>query len=868
MYYLKGHPFGAIRQNWLLTIFLPILWLCRDFFVLLSPEIILFSMKRLFLSILLMLLLVLPGFAQGMSDTQVLQYIQREVKAGTSQSQIAVKLMQRGVDMKQIQRVRQLYEKQNGTSATSSSSRTSSAGVITTDSRLRESNGAVRVDAQGNPLYTSYNGYNPIGESLEVRPDLDTRPNVYIKDSVNLTVNGKRVFGRDIFNKRSLSFEPNMNIATPASYVVGPGDQVAIDVYGASQTSKTYEVSPEGTIIIEGFGPIEIGGLTVAQANQKIKDQLGQRYRQSSIRMTVGQTRTITVNVMGEVSAPGTYTLSAFASVFHALYMAGGVNGLGTLRNIKVYRGGRQLSVVDVYDYILNGRLSGNVRLADGDVIVVGPYDCIVDVTGNVKRPMAYEMKKNESVATLLKYAGGYAPKAFKKAVRLSRIGGEHLSGHSVSEFEMADFRLQDGDSVIVDSIDGRYENTVSVSGAVFHAGMYDLGDCSTVRALIENAGGLTEEAFVARAVLHRMKADRTRRVVSVDIDGIMSGAVADMPLENEDELFIPYRIEAMSRRTVTIHGEVQFPGTYEFADDETIEDLILQAGGPTDATSTARVDVSRRISDPAATTSDKTIAQSFSFPIREGYKIQVDPGFTLKPYDEVYVRKSPGYQPQRNIQVLGEVLFEGDYALPTKNLRLSEAIKAAGGVTAEAYVRGARVERVLNEDERFRVETLMKMARQQTGRGLDTTIVTRTDSIYYVGIHLDKALEHPGSDYDIILREGDRLVVPEYNGTVKINGNVMYPNTVAYSDGKDYKWYINQAGGYGNNARRSRTYILYQNGTVSKAKGNAKIEPGCEIIVPSKTRTTQQTIATIGSLGTSMATIVTLLVSVMNLLK
>ena len=446
-----------------------------------------------------------------MSDSQVMDFVRREVQAGTSQSQIAVKLMQRGVDMKQIQRVRQLYEKQNGTSATSSPSRTSSAGVITTDSRLRESNGAVRVDAQGNPLYTSSNGYNPVGESQEMRPDLDTRPNVYIKDSVNLTVNGKRVFGRDIFNKRSLSFEPNMNIATPASYVVGPGDQVAIDVYGASQTSKTYEVSPEGTIIIEGFGPIEIGGLTVAQANQKIKDQLGQRYRQSSIRMTVGQTRTITVNVMGEVSAPGTYTLSAFASVFHALYMAGGVNGLGTLRNIKVYRGGRQLSVVDVYDYILNGRLSGNVRLADGDVIVVGPYDCIVDITGNVKRPMAYEMKKNESVATLLKYAGGFAPKAFKKAVRLSRIGGEHLSGHSVSEFEMADFRLQDGDSVIVDSIDGRYENTVSVSGAVFHAGMYDLGDCSTVRALIENAGGLTEEAFVARAVLHPRRRDRPR---------------------------------------------------------------------------------------------------------------------------------------------------------------------------------------------------------------------------------------------------------------------------------------------------------------------------------------------------------------------
>ena len=675
-------------------------------------------------------------------------------------------------------------------------------------------------------------------------------------------------YGRDIFNKDKLSFEPNMNIATPASYVVGPGDKVFVDVYGASQKSDQFEVSPDGTIVINDFGPIHIAGLTVSQANEKIKDQLGQRYRSSRIQMTVGQTRTITVNVMGEVSVPGTYTLSAFASVFHALYMAGGVNGVGTLRNIKVYRGGRQFSVVAVSLKKINGRLTGNVRLQDNDVIVVGPYDCIVDVTGSVKRPMAYEMKKNESVATLLKYAGGFSSKAYTKAVRLERTSGDHYSAHNITEFEMANFHLADGDSLIVDSIQKRYENSVSISGGVFHPGNYDLDGSTTVRTLIERAGGLTEDAFVARAVLHRMKPDRTRRIVAVDVDGIMSGMVADIPLENEDELFIPYRIEAMSRRTLTIHGEVQFPGTYEYADDMTIEDLILQAGGPTDATSTARVDISRRVNDPSATASDRTIAHSYSFPIKEGYKVETNPGFTLMPYDEVYVRKSPGYQPQRNIEVMGEVLFEGKYALPTKNLRLSEAIKAAGGVTQEAYVRGARVERLLNDDEKFRVDNLMKMARQQMGRGLDTTTVTRTDSIYYVGIHLDKALEHPGSDYDIILREGDRLVVPEYTGTVKINGNVMYPNTVAYSEGKDYKWYVNQAGGYGNRAKKSRTYILYQNGTVSKAKGGTKIEPGCEIIVPTKTTTTQQTIANIGSIGTSMATIVTLLVSVMNLLK
>ena len=504
-------------------------------------------MKRILCSIVLLLSLVLSASGQSMSDTQVLQYIQREMKAGTSQSQIAVHLMQRGVDMKQIQRVRQQYEKQAGNAMSGSTSSTKSASSTsssTAGSRLRQSNGAVRVDEEGNPLYTSVNGYNALGFEEQEPSDLDRRPNVFVKDSVNLLVNGKKVFGRDIFNKRSLSFEPSMNIATPTSYVVGPGDKVFVDVYGASQKSDQFEVSPDGTIVINDFGPIHIAGLTVSQANEKIKDQLGQRYRSSRIQMTVGQTRTITVNVMGEVSVPGTYTLSAFASVFHALYMAGGVNGVGTLRNIKVYRGGRQFSVVDVYDYILNGRLTGNVRLQDNDVIVVGPYDCIVDVTGSVKRPMAYEMKKNESVATLLKYAGGFSSKAYTKAVRLERTSGDHYSAHNITEFEMANFHLADGDSLIVDSIQKRYENSVSISGGVFHPGNYDLDGSTTVRTLIERAGGLTEDAFVARAVLHRMKPDRTRRIVAVDVDGIMSGMVADIPLENEDELFIPYRHE------------------------------------------------------------------------------------------------------------------------------------------------------------------------------------------------------------------------------------------------------------------------------------------------------------------------------------
>ena len=830
---------------------------------------------------MLFILSAVLSHAQGMSDAQVMRYIQREVKAGTSQSQIAVKLMQRGVDMKQLQRVRQQVTASQGTSA--SKTATASGGSVDGSSRLRRSNGSVMVDAQGNPLYSQTNGF-AMGAAGEIE-DIASRPNVYLPDSMSTMVNGKHVFGRDIFNRRMLTFEPNMNIATPANYVVGAGDRVIIDVYGASQKSEQLEVSPDGTITVEGFGPIHLAGLTVSAANEKIKQELGQRYKSSNIRMTVGQTRTISVNVMGEVTAPGTYTLSAFATVFHAIYMAGGVTGVGTLRSIKVYRGGRQLTVVDVYDYILNGKLAGNVRLADNDVIVVGPYDCLVDISGQVKRPMAYEMRKGESLATLLKYAGGFTSKAYKKGIQVNRVSGEQYSAYNVQEFDISSFKLMDGDSVTVDSILERYANTVQIKGAVFHPGMFDLGGTNnTVRSLIESAGGLTEDAFTAHAVLHRMKPDRVRKVLSVDIEGIMAGTIADMPLENEDILFIPFRNETLNERTLTIHGEVQMPGIYEYAEDETVEDFILQAGGLTDAASTARVDVSRRISDPGATQASDEIANMYSFVVKDGMVVDGDRSFTLEPYDEVYVRRSPAYQPQRNVLIEGEVLFPGNYALTTKNQRISELVKAAGGVTDQAYVRGARIERVMTEDEKFRNRQVLDLVRQkgqnagldmvmQDEEAADYDINQARDSVendtvrYSVGIELDKALANPGSDYDVTLKEGDRLIVPEYNGTVKINGNVMYPNTVAYSDGKRYKWYVNQAGGFGSRAKKSRTFVVYQNGTVSKAK-KARIEPGCEIIVPSKTTTPTEVIGQIGAVGTSMATLLTLLISVVNLVK
>ena len=805
-------------------------------------------MKKIIFSLFLSMMTV-AMMAQGMTDSQVAQFIQREMKAGTNQSQIVTKLVQRGVKVDQIRRVKAQYEKQQRQVASDATTGSSNDKTI----RLRQSSNAEQTSQEILPMETV--GDAPLSEMDRA---------LAVQDSLNVSLqNTKKVFGRDIFNNRALSFEPAMNIATPQNYLVGPGDQIIVDVYGASQRTVSETVSPDGTITIPGYGPIQLAGLSVSAAKEKLRSTLGSRYSSSRINMTVGQTRSILINVMGEVKVPGTYTLSAFATVFHALYMAGGINDLGTLRNIKVFRGGHQISTVDIYDYILNGRMTGNVRLQDNDVIIVGPYDALVEIEGNVKRPMFYEMRKNESVSTLLKYAGGFTGNAYKKSVRLHRKTGRLKSVYNVEEFDMSSFQVDDGDIVSVDSILDRYENMVEIKGAIFRPGLYQLGnEINSVRSLIQHAEGVTEDAFTARGVMHRMKADRTLEVIPVDVKGILSGTSPDIPLKNEDVLFIPTQSDLQQQRTLTIHGEVMYPGPYQYADNETLEDLILQAGGLTDAASIAKVDVSRRIVDPKATTSSKVIAKTYTFSLKDGFVIDGTPGFILEPYDEVYVRRSPGYQVQRNITVSGEVLFEGEQTLSTKNMRISDAIKMAGGVTSDAYVRGARLERKLNDDEKARRKFLMKQLRYQS----DDKDTINTDQLdlgdtYTVGIYMDKALENPGSEYDVVLREGDRIVVPEYNGTVKISGNVMYPNTVSYHPGKSYKYYIKQAGGFGNRAKKSKTWILYQNGTMAIVGHGTKIEPGCEIIVPTKIPFDYSKLSQLIQIGTNMTSLVAMIV-------
>ena len=866
-------------------------------------------MKKYAILALLLALSVNTVYAQSssMTDDQVMRYVVKEHDKGTSNAQIVTKLMQQGVDISQIRRVRNKYErqiKQGGISGTSEE-------VPEKDvSRLRTNNGKTREDytiaSKKAEKYSNYrvnakedaNFAHTYDENDKEYMQFQNEMDYIIPDSTMMLKrllaerekNRKKVFGRDIFNNKELSFEPNMNIATPQNYRLGPGDAVIIDIYGASQKTIQSTVSPDGEVTIEGYGPVNVSGLTVAQANARLRNTLGSRYRSSRVKLTVGQTKTIMVNVMGEVKAPGTYTLSAFATVFHALYMAGGTNDLGTLRNIKVYRNNRLVTVVDIYDYILNGKLTGNVRLADNDVIVVGPYDCLVTIAGKVKRPMIYEMKKNESVNSLLKYSGGFAGDAYKKSVRVNRKTGREYAVYNVEEFDFSSFRVDDGDSISVDSILPRYANTVEVKGAVFRPGMYNLGEqVNSVRTLVEHAEGMTEDAFTNRAVMHRMKKDRTLEVIAVDIAGIMDGKVADIPLKENDVLFIPTRQEKIVERTLTIRGEVQYPGVYQYADNETLEDFVLQAGGLTDKASTVNVMVSRRVMDAKALRPDSIIAKTYTLSLKDGFVIDGTPGFKLMPFDEVMIRQSPAYVEQQNVSITGEVMFAGLYTLDHRNARLSELFKKAGGATDQAYLKGARIIRKANEQEKQRMEAVLKMQREEMQKNLlqlaassnnssaltqSSKDVERTNiekfnvpSEYPVGIDLPEALANPGSDADIILREGDRLVIPQYNGTVKINGAVMFANTVAYEKGKKPSYYIDQAGGFAADALKSKAYIIYMNGKVAKLSHGAKVQPGSEIVIPAKLKRKMST-AEMMSMGTSMSSIAAMIATIANMSK
>jgi protein involved in polysaccharide export with SLBB domain len=815
-------------------------------------------MKRIITIISFLLLTFVTAWAQsGMTDKQVMDYVIEQNAKGISRQQIVTQLIQRGVNIDQLRRIQKKYQKQiqNGTLENADTR----AESKTVKNRMRTANGEKREEQDKNDK-----------NLVEMNKAVDFMMADSLRHPQEAPKDSKRhIFGHDIFNNKNLTFESSMNLATPQNYTLGPGDQVNVDIWGASQESVTETISPDGTITIEDIGVIQLSGLSVSQAKAKLKRVIGPRYQGSKIDLTLGQTRTITVSVMGEVKVPGTYTMSAFATVYNALYMAGGPNEIGTLRNVKVYRKGRLVTNVDVYDFLLNGKLSGDVRLHDNDVITVSPYEALVNISGKVKRPMFYEMKASESAATLLKYAGGFTGDAYTKAIRIKRKAGAGYSVFSVGEFDMSTFKLMDEDSVSVDSTIARYQNMVEIRGAVFRPGMYHVGgEISSVKALVEAAAGLKEEAIGQHAVMHRMKTDRSLEVMSLDINGILEGTVPDVPLRNEDVITIASKEENEARRTVSINGEVHYPGTYKYADNESIEDLIIQAGGITEAASLVKVDVARRVTDPNALEANDQIAETFSFKLSPDYTIKGQPDFTLQPFDEVYVRRSPNYTEQQNVVVEGEVQFEGTYALSNKGQRLSDIIKQAGGLTQRAYPEGTKLMRLMTDDEREQLEIMLRTAQRNSGRDSIDMKKLVTNASYPVGIEMEKALKNPGSDDDPILREGDRIIVPRYDGTVKINGEVLYPNTVRFKEGKDANYYIDLAGGTTSTAKKSRTIIIYMNGMVAKANSKHKPKPGCQIVVPTKRKSRGMSLPEILSIGSSTASIATMFATIANLTK
>lgn len=779
----------------------------------------------------------------SMTDQQVLEYVKQGMSEGKDQRQMATELARRGVTREQAERVKKLYEQEQGVSTSKMS------GTEQNEARLRE---ATQEESTTSVLE------NPQPDSRELAQE-------------------NQVFGRNIFNTRNLTFEPSVNLATPPNYRLGPGDEVIIDIWGTSQNTIRQQISPDGTINIEKIGPVSLSGMTVSEANEYLKRVLGKTYSgldaldgTLEIRLTLGNARTIQINVMGEVIQPGTYALSSFSTVFHALYRAGGVNEIGSLRNVQVTRNGKTVAKVDVYDFIMKGKTQDDIRLQEGDVIIVPAYEALVQISGNVKRPMKFEMKKNETLATLINYAGGFSADAYTRSLRVVRQNGEEYEINTVKEIDYSAYPMRNGDVVTAEAILNRFTNKLEVRGAVYRPGIYQLnGEINTVRALVNEAKGLMGDAFTNRAVLQREREDLTTEIISVDVRSIMAGTSPDIPLQKNDILYIPSIHDLEDRGDVAIFGEVAKPDSYSYSDNMTLEDLIIRAGGLRESASTVRVDVSRRIKDPKSTHSTDSIGQMFTFALKDGFVIDGEQGFTLQPYDQVFVRRSPGYQAQQNVQVTGEVIFGGTYAMTTTEERLSDLVKKAGGATPKAYLRGAKLIRVANDEEKKRMRDVINLMNRQFGEAMMDSLGIRVEDTLSVGIDLEKAMAQPGSEYDLVLREGDVLSVPKLNNTVKVNGAVMMPNTVGYLSDKNANYYLDQAGGYALNAKKSKKFVIYMNGQVARIKGRSKdkIEPGCEIIVPSK-KNKRVNVGEILGYASSFGSLATMFATISNLIK
>lgn len=810
-------------------------------------------MRRIFYSIVFSFLVLMPCTATAqstMTDQQVLEYVKKGMASGKKQNDIVKELALKGVDRAQAARVKKLYEAQ-----------------MAEGEKNKEKTKETTLNDRQHVLNEDYKLEEELDENLtKNKKEEDLNKDLLLKgDTIE-------VFGRNVFRNNRLSFTPNINMPTPRNYVLGPGDEVIVDIFGANQTTIRSIISPEGYINVDILGPIYLSGKTIDSANSFLKNKLSQIYEglnggeeQTDIQISLGQVRSIQVSIIGEVPNPGTYQVSSLATVFHAMFQAGGVKEPGTVRDIKVVRNNKTVASVDIYDFLVNGTRKNDIRLEDGDVIVVAPYKNIVKVIGAVKRPLNFEMKDGETVADVLRYAGGFDKSAYSENVSVVRQNAHDIVVSLVESAQFGSFALKNGDEVEVKKMDARYENRIIASGSLMLPGVFELNDeVNSVRKLVKKAGGLHPEAFTQRAIIHRQHEDRSLETMPVNLEGVLNGSKPDVPLMNNDSLYIYSVYDLNDQGTLTINGEVADPGIFPFAANTTVQDLILLAGGLLRSASVARIDVARLIVDNESLVAQKDISTYYTFSLNNGFAVDGADKFVLEPYDVVTVRRSPSYVNNRVVKVTGEVNFPGDYNMSRREERVSDIIAKAGNVTDFAYIKGAQLLRKKTDAEKKQTELMADAVEADNDSIMEDDQENLT---YLVSFDMADALKNPGGENDLVLVDGDELVVPVLNNTVKIDGAVQMPTTVSYKKGMKKSDLVNAAGGYAKRAYKRRAFIVYMNGRVSKLRRFTTIEPGSQVFIPKKDKKENQ-LQQIMSVSTTAASLGMMGVSIANLLK
>jgi protein involved in polysaccharide export with SLBB domain len=770
---------------------------------------------------------------EELSDQQILEIKQRAEESGLSESQMKAALIARGFPPNEISKFEERLKLIE-----------SGLSVEDISDRSREQD----------TLQTMY----PDEYTVEFEPGPESR-----------------IFGYELFRKTELTFEPSLNLPTPMNYQVGPGDELILDIWGASQQTYQLPISPEGNIFIENLGPIQVSGLTIEKASDRIIGRLNSIYsglsspnQNTYAQVTLGNARSITIHLLGEVNLPGSYTLSAFATIFNALYASGGPTINGSFRNIELFRNNELVAVLDIYDFLMSGKLDNNIRLQDQDVIKVNPYLSRVDLTGEVKRPGLYELTEGETLDNIISFSGGFANRAYQKTLTVYRNTDIERKIVNVSKGDFADFVMQDGDSIPVSPILKRFENRVTINGAVYRPGEYSLSDGLTLNELIDRAEGLTDDAFLNRALIYRTRNDLSLEIIPVNLNSIINNE-SSFTLMKEDFVTIASIFDLREDYFVEILGEVNKEGIFPFMENTSLEDIVVMAGGLKESASLAKVEVARRIKSRDTQLQNGKISEIFHFNIDKDLNISSEAShFELKPFDQVFIRKSPGYEEPQSIIMEGEVKYPGTYNLSNKSDRISDLIERAGGLTFEAYAEGAQLMRQIEVNQEQRQEILGNLMSESK----DSLIIDIDENKEQpIGIDLNQILKNPGSKFDLLLQKDDRLIIPKELQTVRLSGALLFPITVRYDNSYTFGKYISMSGGFANNAKKNKAYVIYANGSVDKTRSfmfirnYPRVAPGAEIVVPQKQLKEKMTTGEIIGITSAVSSLALIIVTIIN---